>query len=124
MILPETDSRARDVPRLAVVTGATGAIGSATARRLSGAAWTVALVGRDAARVRAAAKRLGPPARGFVADATDSGAVDAAFGQIFERMGPPCGLVHAASAHVRVPGHPRRCRGSWTRAIEPDPAPD
>jgi NAD(P)-dependent dehydrogenase (short-subunit alcohol dehydrogenase family) len=103
--LPETDSRARGVPRIAIVTGATGAIGSATARRLSGAGWTVALVGRDADRVRAAAEGLGPSARGFVADATDSGAVDAAFGQIVEVMGPPCGLVHAVGSTLLKPAH-------------------
>ncbi len=105
MTLLETDSPARGVPRIAIVTGATGAIGSATARRLAGAGWTVALVGRDADRVRAAAAALGPPARGFVADATDSGAVDAAFAQIVEVMGPPCGLVHAVGSTLLKPAH-------------------
>ncbi len=33
--------------RVAIVTGATGAIGSATARRLVAAGWAVAVVGRD-----------------------------------------------------------------------------
>jgi NAD(P)-dependent dehydrogenase (short-subunit alcohol dehydrogenase family) len=105
MTLPETDSHAREEPRIAIVTGATGAIGSATARRLSGAGWSLALVGRDADRVRAAAERLGPSAQGFVAEATDSGAVDAAFGQIVERMGPPCGLVHAVGSTLLKPAH-------------------
>ena len=36
---------------IAIVTGATGAIGSATARRLITAGWRVALVGRDRERV-------------------------------------------------------------------------
>jgi len=103
--LPETHSRARGVPRIAIVTGATGAIGSATARRLTGAGWTVALVGRDADRVRAAAEGLGPSARGFVADATDSGSVDAAFGQIVDSMGPPSGLVHAVGSTLLKPAH-------------------
>lgn len=103
MSLSETDSRGSEAPRIAIVTGATGAIGSATARRLSAAGWTVALVGRDAARVKAAAEELRPSARGFVADATDSGAVDAAFGQIVERMGPPAGLVHAVGSTLLKP---------------------
>jgi NAD(P)-dependent dehydrogenase (short-subunit alcohol dehydrogenase family) len=105
MTLPETDRRARELPRVAIVTGATGAIGSATARRLSGAGWTVALVGRDADRLRTAAEGLGPSARTFVADATDPGAVDAVFGQIVEGMGPPSGLVHAVGSTLLKPAH-------------------
>ena len=44
-------------PPVAIVTGATGAIGSATARRLVAAGWRVALVGRDGERVCAAGRR-------------------------------------------------------------------
>jgi NADP-dependent 3-hydroxy acid dehydrogenase YdfG len=58
--------------RVAIVTGATGAIGSATARRLVAAGWDVAVVGRDRGRTDALAADLGPGAAGFVADATDA----------------------------------------------------
>ncbi len=105
MTLHEADSGVLGEIRVAIVTGATGAIGSATARRLSVAGWTVALVGRDADRVRTAVDGLGPPARGFVADATDAGAVDAVVGEIVELLGPPCGLVHAVGSTLLKPAH-------------------
>ena len=92
-------------PPVAIVTGATGAIGSATARRLVSAGWRVALVGRDVARLDALAAELGPDAAGFVADATGSSAVDAAIGEVVERFGPPVGLVHAVGSTLLKPVH-------------------
>ena len=44
---------------VAVVTGATGAIGSATAEQLLRSGWTVALLGRDAQRVHELAHHFG-----------------------------------------------------------------
>lgn len=90
---------------IAVVTGATGAIGSATAGRLVADGWQVALVGRDHDRVHALATQLGPRAVPFVADAVSSAAVDAAFGQIVERVGPPRALVHAVGSTLLRPSH-------------------
>jgi 3-oxoacyl-[acyl-carrier protein] reductase len=92
-------------PPVAIVTGATGAIGSATARRLVAAGWRVALVGRDVAPLDSLAAELGPNAAGFVADATDSSAVDAAIGEVVERFGPPVGLVHAVGSTLLKPVH-------------------
>ena len=95
-----------DAPaRVAIVTGATGTIGSATAVRLNEAGWSVALVGRDAARVEAEAARLGPRSAPFVADAVSSASVDAAFNQIVEAMGPPSALVHAVGSTLLRPSH-------------------
>ena len=106
-------SQARDVagddtakePPVAIVTGATGATGSATARRLLAAGWHVALVGRDRERVSALAAELGPPAVGFVADLTVSSAVDAAFGEVVARLGQPQALVHAVGSTMLKPAH-------------------
>ncbi len=92
-------------PPVAIVTGATGAIGSATARRLVDAGWRVALVGRDGGRVGALAAELGPTAAGFVADATMSAEVDAAISGAVERLGPPHALVHAVGSTVLKPVH-------------------
>ena len=91
--------------RVAIVTGATGAIGSATARRLVAAGWDVAIVGRDAKRVDALAAQLGPAAAGFVADATISTDVDRAVAGIVERLGPPEALVHAVGSTLLKPIH-------------------
>lgn len=90
---------------IAIVTGATGAIGSATARRLLAAGWHVALIGRDRERVGALAAELGPAAVALVADATVSSAVDAAFGEVVERLGPPHALVHAVGSMMLKPIH-------------------
>lgn len=92
-------------PRVAIVTGGTGAIGSATARRLVVAGWHVALVGRDGDRVRALAADLGTQAVAFVADATVSSAVDTAFGEVAERLGPPQALIHAVGSTMLKPVH-------------------
>jgi 3-oxoacyl-[acyl-carrier protein] reductase len=93
------------VRRVAIVTGATGAIGSATARRLVAAGWDVAVVGRDPARVDALAEELGPTAAGFVADATVSADLDAAVAGVVDRLGPPDALVHAVGSTLLKPIH-------------------
>ncbi|HYO41767.1 MAG TPA: SDR family oxidoreductase [Candidatus Limnocylindrales bacterium] len=90
---------------VAVVTGATGAIGSATARRLVAAGWQVALLARDRERVEDLAAELGPGAVPFVADLTVSSAVDAAFAGIVERLRPPQSLVHAVGSTMLKPVH-------------------
>lgn len=90
---------------MAIVTGATGSIGSATARRLIAAGWNVAIVGRDEARLRSVAADLGPATAAFVADATDSAAIDGAVAATVERFGPPVGLVHAVGSTLLKPAH-------------------
>jgi NAD(P)-dependent dehydrogenase (short-subunit alcohol dehydrogenase family) len=92
-------------PAVAIVTGATGAIGSATARRLVAGGWRVALVGRDGARLDELAARLGPQATPIVAEATVSGSVDTAVATAVERLGPPAGLVHAVGSTMLKPAH-------------------
>lgn len=93
------------VPPVAIVMGATGAIGSATARRLAAGGWRVALVGRDGARVAGLVDEIGPAAAGFVADATVSAEVDAALAGAVERLGPPDALVHAVGSTLLKPVH-------------------
>ncbi|MCY7417070.1 MAG: SDR family oxidoreductase [Chloroflexi bacterium] len=87
------------------MTGATGAIGAATARRLIAAGWRVALLGRDQSRVEALVTELGPSAVGYVADATVSSAVDAEVGEAVDRLGPPDALVHAVGSVLLKPAH-------------------
>ncbi|MEX1297148.1 MAG: SDR family oxidoreductase [Candidatus Limnocylindrales bacterium] len=95
----------QDAGRVAIVSGATGAIGSATAEQLLRSGWRVALIGRDADRLAALAGRLGPGTEWFTADAVASAAVDAAVGQVAERMGPPTALVHAVGSTLLRPAH-------------------
>lgn len=101
---PDSDPLA-PAPPIAIVTGATGAIGSATARRLVAAGWRVALVGRHPGQVDALAAELGEAAAAFAADATVSAAVDATFGEVVQRFGPPDALVHAVGSTILKPIH-------------------
>jgi NAD(P)-dependent dehydrogenase (short-subunit alcohol dehydrogenase family) len=98
-------AEAGPAPQVAIVTGATGSIGSATARRLVAAGWHVALVGRDRERTRALAGELGESAVALVADLTVSSMIDAAFGEVVERLGLPRALVHAVGSTLLKPVH-------------------
>jgi NAD(P)-dependent dehydrogenase (short-subunit alcohol dehydrogenase family) len=100
--LPDPQHEAASV---AIVTGATGAIGSATASRLAADGWQVALVARNEERGLALASELGPRAHPFVADALSSASVDAAITEITERLGPPSALVHAVGSTLLRPAH-------------------
>jgi NAD(P)-dependent dehydrogenase (short-subunit alcohol dehydrogenase family) len=90
---------------IAIVTGATGAIGSSVAASLLQQGWRVALVGRDEARTQALAAQLGPESLPLVADATSSEAVDAAVTAAADRLGPPRALVHAVGSTLLRPAH-------------------
>ncbi len=65
--------------QVALVTGAAGAIGDATARALAGAGAEIALLDLDEERVRALAADIGGAALALPCDATDSRRVRAAF---------------------------------------------
>ena len=76
--------------RVAVVTGASRGIGRALADALAGAGARVALVSRDAARLRQAQRELadqGLRAEAFVVDVTATSALDRAFDAILSSMG-------------------------------------
>ena len=83
----ETAAGTTDATRVALVTGATGAIGSETASRLVDAGWTVALIARDDERAERIAEGLGAAAIPFHAEACDSASIDAAFADVEARVG-------------------------------------
>lgn len=91
--------RARFADRVAVVAGATGAIGGAVARALAGEGASLLLLGRDEARLRAAADELdegGGTVRFVAGDLTEQEAVEAA-GAASAALGDGVDLlVHAA----------------------------
>lgn len=86
----------------AVVSGGGSGLGLACARRLAEAGAHVALLGRTAAKVQAAAAELGPAAMAVTADVTDETAVRAALAQVGER-GPLTAVVHAAGMAWAAP---------------------
>ena len=89
--------------RVALVTGASRGIGRAIAQRLSAADCRVALVARDRAQLDETAAACTGPTMAIPADITATEAVDAAFAQVEQRVGPG-----------RGPG--RQC---WSRHVEP-----
>jgi rhamnulose-1-phosphate aldolase/alcohol dehydrogenase len=88
--------------RIALVTGAAGAIGAAIARRLAQAGACVALADIDAERLAAAGDRLGQqPHLAVQMDVTDSASVDAGVDAVCRRFGglDLC-VLNAGVAHV------------------------
>jgi rhamnose utilization protein RhaD (predicted bifunctional aldolase and dehydrogenase)/NAD(P)-dependent dehydrogenase (short-subunit alcohol dehydrogenase family) len=73
--------------QVALVTGAAGAIGFATARAMAGAGAEVALLDIDGAAAEAAAKRIGGAPLGLACDVTDGASVRAAFDRVAEAFG-------------------------------------
>jgi NAD(P)-dependent dehydrogenase (short-subunit alcohol dehydrogenase family) len=91
------------IPRVCLVTGASRGIGAAVATALSGAGHRVALLGRDGAALEEVAASLPGPSLSVVADVTDAGAVEAAFGRIEREWGPVEVLVCNAGAGAAAP---------------------
>jgi rhamnose utilization protein RhaD (predicted bifunctional aldolase and dehydrogenase)/NAD(P)-dependent dehydrogenase (short-subunit alcohol dehydrogenase family) len=81
---------AKELPlagQIAVVTGAGGAIGAATAKAFAAAGAEVALLDRDEGAARAAAKAIGGAALAVRCDVTDAASVRAAFDRVAESFG-------------------------------------
>jgi rhamnulose-1-phosphate aldolase/alcohol dehydrogenase len=81
---------ARELPlagQVAVITGAAGAIGFATAKAFASAGAEVALLDLDAAAVEAKAKAIGGAALGIRCDLTDAASVHDAFAQVASTFG-------------------------------------
>lgn len=82
-------------PRVAVVTGAAGGIGSATCRQLSADGFAVACLDRDVTAAAELAASL-PDAIGIGADVSSAGSVRQAAERVRTTLGPPWLLVNAA----------------------------
>ncbi len=86
--------------RVAIVTGATGAIGSSLARGFAGAGARVALLARRREPLEALASELGPEAFARPVDILDDEQLAAAREEIVERFGGADILVNAAGGNV------------------------
>lgn len=113
--LPGLAARAAG-PRVALVTGAGGGIGSAIARRLSADGFVVALVDVNAEAVEEAAEGL-PKSAPFVCDVSDAHAVGQLRAAVEQQLGPPWLLVNAAGVFFihRVPDLEE---ADWDRTID------
>ena len=88
----------RLIDGVALVTGESGGIGGAVATRLADAGATVALVGRDCARLQQVAAACAQPERHRVypADLADAAAVRSLVGRVHGELGQVRVVVHAA----------------------------
>jgi rhamnose utilization protein RhaD (predicted bifunctional aldolase and dehydrogenase)/NAD(P)-dependent dehydrogenase (short-subunit alcohol dehydrogenase family) len=84
--------------QIAVVTGAAGAIGAATAKAFAAAGAEVALLDIDFSAANEVAKALGPTALAVACDVTDAASVRAAFDGVAENFGGLDILVANAGA--------------------------
>jgi NAD(P)-dependent dehydrogenase (short-subunit alcohol dehydrogenase family) len=83
-------------PGVAVITGAASGIGEATARRLAGDGYDIAIVDMNAAAGEAVAKSIGGKARFYACDVADAKAVDAVAATVEKDLGPAHLLVTCA----------------------------
>jgi 3-oxoacyl-[acyl-carrier protein] reductase len=82
--------------QVALVTGAAGTMGLATARMLAGDGYVVAMADVDPRKIEALAATIGPVAHGFAFDVSDPGAAEAGFVGIERKLGPVGVLVNNA----------------------------
>ncbi|MDJ0387519.1 SDR family oxidoreductase [Roseomonas sp. E05] len=87
--------------RVAVVTGGNGGIGLGMARGLAAAGAWVAVVGRNAAKNKAAVAELGEDAFAIQADLAEPGAADRVIAQVIEQAGGMDILVNNAGTNIR-----------------------
>ena len=102
---------------VAVITGASSGIGEATARELSAAGYSVALLARRAERIEAIASELGERAIAIAADVTDRDALVAAAERVRAELGPADVLVNNAGVMLLGPFSPDQ-RADYRQMIE------
>ncbi|MBC3191724.1 SDR family oxidoreductase [Pseudonocardia sp. C8] len=107
----------RPRPERALITGAAGGVGSATARRLVADGARVALTDIDQDRVRALAAEIGSAAVVLPADGTDSDGVAAVVEGAVGELGGLDTVVAAQGAAVGGGVDPRHTE-SWNRALD------
>jgi NAD(P)-dependent dehydrogenase (short-subunit alcohol dehydrogenase family) len=89
--------------RVYIVTGATGGVGQALARRLHQSGATLYLSARDEAKLLPLAHALN--ATPMLLDATDSGAIDEALQTLQTQAGRLDGLAHCVGSLILKPAH-------------------
>jgi NADP-dependent 3-hydroxy acid dehydrogenase YdfG len=81
--------------RIAIITGATSGIGEATARTFISAGFGVIGNGRNAAKLAALEKELGPAFRGVAGNTADNTVLEQLFASAIEHFGKPADIVVA-----------------------------
>jgi NAD(P)-dependent dehydrogenase (short-subunit alcohol dehydrogenase family) len=89
--------------KIVLITGGSGGIGSAVARRVVAAGGTPVLVARDAERLATIAAEIDAPA--YPGDVLDSAGFAAIVGRVESEVGPIDGVVHAVGSILLKPLH-------------------
>ncbi len=92
-----------NIPGGIILFGATGGIGSATARRLVRAGRSVLLAARNQEKLDQVAQELGAPA--VIVNADDSGSIEAAFASCANQFGSVSGAVNCFGSLLLKPAH-------------------
>jgi 3-hydroxybutyrate dehydrogenase len=101
MTLSAGSNRAREIPRVALVTGGGKGLGAAITLRLTAEGFKVAILGRDRIALERIAKESG--AFSVETDVTDEAAVDRALQRVREACGVVSILVHNAGIALSAP---------------------
>ncbi|MBI0293072.1 SDR family oxidoreductase [Streptomyces sp. PRKS01-29] len=101
----------------ALVTGAAGAIGAATARQLAAEGASVAVADVDEDGAHTVARRLGATAHPVRLDVTDSAEVERAVQEVEDRLGPIGILVNAAGVLGRTAPLTEQEDAEWERVF-------
>lgn len=97
--------------RTAYIAGISGSIGQALAQRLLDQGWTVGGIARSPDKVKLDGVTVAQ------ADCTDAEAVNAAFDELGEKLGPPRAYVHAVGSILLKPAHTTK-NEEWAQTID------
>lgn len=97
--------------RTAYIAGISGSIGQALAQRLLDQGWTVGGIARSHDKVKLDGVTVAQ------ADCTDAEAVNAAFDELGEKLGPPRAYVHAVGSILLKPAHTTK-NEEWAQTID------
>lgn len=100
----------KDSP-IAYIAGVSGSIGQELARRLLKQGWTVGGIARSPDKVELDDVTVAQ------ADCTDSEAVNAAFDELKEKLGPPSAYIHAVGSILLKPAHTTKDE-EWAETLD------